>query len=62
MTEDSKELEGEIVNEEITEEAPIQEIDYNSFSLEELFHQTSELINTDNIYSVAKSVEAMKAV
>lgn len=62
MTEDSKKLEGEIINEEITAETPIQEIDYNSFTIEELFQQTLELIKADNIYSVAKSIDGIKAI
>ena len=62
MVEESKEVETELVNEELTEETPTQEVDYNTFTAEELHQQVSELIKIDNIYSVAKSVDAIKAV
>ena len=62
MTQDSKEVEKDIVNEELTTDVTIQEIDFNTFSPQELHQQVTELITTENIYSVAKKVDAIKAV
>ena len=62
MTQDSNEVEKEIVNQELANENTVIEIDYNSFTPQELQQQVSELITTENIYSVAKSIDAIKAV
>ena len=62
MTEDSNEVEKESIIQDLTIENTIQEVDYNSFSPQELHQQLSDLITTENIYSVAKSVDAIKAV
>ncbi len=62
MNQDSNEVEKEIVKQELTNENTKIEIDYNSFTPQELQEQLSELITTENIYSVAKSVDSIKAV
>ena len=62
MTEDSKEVEKEVVNESLTLENANPEVDYKSFTAQELEQQVTELVKTENIYSVAKNVEAIKAV
>ena len=62
MTQDSNEVEKEIVNQELANENTVIEIDYNSFTPQELQQQVSELITTENIYSVAKTIDAIKAV
>ena len=62
MTQDSNEVEKEIINQESSNENTVIEIDYNSFTPHELQQQVSELITTENIYSVAKSIDAIKAV
>ena len=62
MTQDSDEVEKEIINQELISENTEIKIDYNSFTPQELQQQLSELIITDNIYSVAKSIDAIKAV
>ena len=61
MTQDSNEVEKEIIKQELHNENTLIEIDYNSFTPQELQHQVSELITTENIYSVAKSIDAIKA-
>ena len=62
MIQDSNEVEKEIVNQELDNENTVIKIDYNSFTPQELQQQASELITTENIYSVAKSIDAIKAV
>ena len=62
MTQDSNEVEKEIINQELTNDVTVIEIDYNSFSPQELQQQVSELITTENIFSVAKSIDTIKAV
>jgi len=62
MSQDSSEVEKEIINQELANENTVIEIDYNSFTPLELQHHISELIKTENIYSVAKSIDAIKAV
>ena len=62
MIQDSNEVEKEINNEELANENTVMEIDYNSFTPQELHQHMSELIKTENIYSVAKSIDAIKAV
>ena len=62
MTQDSNEVEKENVSQELTNENTVIKIDYNSFTPQELQQQVSELITTENIYSVAKSIDAIKAV
>ncbi|MFL2569119.1 MAG: DUF349 domain-containing protein [Flavobacteriales bacterium] len=62
MTQDSNEVEKENISQELTNENTVIEIDYNSFTPQELKQQVSELITTKNIYSVAKSINAIKAV
>ena len=61
MTQDSNEVEKEIIKHELHNENTLIEIDYNSFTHQELQQQLSELITTENIYSVAKSIDAIKA-
>jgi hypothetical protein len=62
MTQDSNEVEKEIVKQELDNENIVIEINYNSFTPQELQQQVSELITTENIYSVANSIDAIKAV
>tara|TARA_A200000113_G_scaffold117043_1_gene104978 strand:- start:6020 stop:7801 length:1782 start_codon:yes stop_codon:yes gene_type:complete len=62
MTQDSNEVEKENISQELTNENTVIEIDYNSFTPQELKQQVSELITTKNVYSVAKSIDAIKAV
>ncbi len=62
MIRDSNEVEKKIINQESNNENTVIEIDYNSFTPQELQHQVSELIKAENIYSVAKSINAIKAV
>ena len=62
MTQDSNEVEKEIKKEDIVNKNSVIEIDYNSYSPQELLQHLSELITTENIYSVAKNVDTIKAV
>ena len=62
MTQDSNEVEKEIKKQDIVNQNTVIEIDYNLYSHNELLHKLSELITTENIYSVTKSIDAIKAV
>ena len=62
MTQDSNEVEKEIIKQEFPSENTVTEIDYNSFTPQELQQQLSELITAENIYSVSKSIDTIKAV
>ena len=50
MTQDSNEVEKENVSQELANENTVIEIDYNSFTPQELQQQVSELITTENIF------------
>tara|TARA_B100000963_G_scaffold80696_1_gene68682 strand:- start:12048 stop:13829 length:1782 start_codon:yes stop_codon:yes gene_type:complete len=62
MTQDSNEVEKEIINQELANVDTVIEIDYNSITPQELQQQLSKLITTKNIYSVVKNIDAIKAV
>ena len=62
MTQDSNEVEKEIKKQDIVNKNTVIEIDYNLYSHHELLHKLSELITTENIYSITKSIDAIKAV
>ena len=61
MIQDSNVVEKQIENQDVNNKI-VPEINYNSFSPQELHQKISQLISTNDIYSVANKIEAIKAV
>jgi len=61
MSQDSNEVEKQIENQDFNNKI-VPEINYNKFSPQELNEKISQLISTNDIYSVANKIEAIKAV
>ena len=61
MSQDSNVVEKQIENQDVNNKI-VPEINYNNFSPQELHQKISQLISTNDIYSVANKIEAIKAV